>query len=360
MPSHNRKVSRQVHLQSAPPGQSDYDTDTANLTDNQYHVDMAVHAQPQRSAEELNMLVLRRWYPEVEYILAIAPFATLYTFAPDSQQWNKCETEGVLFVVQLEAQAGYPRYRLIILNRKSMVNFELDLVSMDNIEITTEYVIVQVPDEEGTPQIFGIWIFSDKSQVPDTREMIAATIVDCANRAEEHTQHAAELDGYPIYDSSEGAYQQSGNHVSQDSAWNPAPQQDQNSQYQQGQFYAHQQQQQQQQQVQHQQMPQQPQPQHSQSQFGQQIDLSRLFTKPQAPVEMEAQRFLDTQTPTQSGPNMHAYNSSALPHAHPASHDPNQGGAMWQPQQPMSSQFENPPQAHNPLLDLFKNASKLS
>ncbi|KAF1822727.1 PH domain-like protein [Dissoconium aciculare CBS 342.82] len=327
MPSHNRKVSRQVHLQSAPPGQSDYDTDTANLTDNQYHVDMAVHAQPQRSAEELNMLVLRRWYPEVEYILAIAPFATLYTFAPDSQQWNKCETEGVLFVVQLEAQAGYPRYRLIILNRKSMVNFELDLVSMDNIEITTEYVIVQVPDEEGTPQIFGIWIFSDKSQVPDMREVIAATIVDCANRAEEHTQHAAELDGYPIYDSSEGAYQQSGNH---------------------------------QQQVQHQQMPQQPQPQHSQSQFGQQIDLSRLFTKPQAPVEMEAQRFLDTQTPTQSGPNMHAYNSSALPHAHPASHDPNQGGAMWQPQQPMSSQFENPPQAHNLLLDLFKNASKLS
>jgi hypothetical protein len=353
MPSHNKRASRQAQLQSLPPGQSDYDTDTANLTDNQYHVEMAAQAQPQRSAEELNMLVLRRWYPEVEYILSIAPHATLYAFAPDTRQWNKLETEGVLFIVQLEAQAGYPRYRLIILNRKSMENFELDLVSMDNIEITTEYVIVQVPDEEGTPQVFGIWIYSDETQVPDTREIIAAMIVDCATRAEEHTQHAAELDGHPIYDSGPGEFETAENPTTQPSAWNQAPQQDHYAQYQQGPFLGHQQQQQQEATTQ-------PQPQQSQGQFGQQIDLSRLFSRPPAPAEMDAGRVLDAQIPVQGGSYAHDYSSAVPSHAHPAPHNANQQAGMWQTQQPGPPQFQDPPQSQNPLLDLFKNASKLA
>jgi hypothetical protein len=357
MPSHNKRASRQVQLQPLPPGQSDYDTDTANLTDNQYHVHMAAQAQPQRSTEELNMLVLRRWYPEVEHILSIAPFATLYAFAPETQQWNKCETEGVLFVVQLVAQAGYPRYRLIILNRKSMENFEVDLVSTDNIEITTEYVIVQVPDEEGTPQIFGIWIYSDDAQVPDTRERIAEMIVDCATRAEEHTQHAAELDGHPIYDSGPGETEIPENPATQQPAWSQMPQQDQYHQYQQAPFFA---QQQQQHIPQQQQPPPQLQPQQSQGQFGQQIDLSRLFSRPPAPAEMDAGRVLDAQTPTQAGMYAQGYSSAAPSHAHPAPHNAHQHAGMWQPQQPGSSQFQNPPQPQNPLLDLFKNASKLA
>jgi hypothetical protein len=304
------------------------------------------------------MLVLRRWYPEVEYILSIAPFATLYAFAPDSQQWNKLETEGVLFVVQLEAQAGYPRYRLIILNRKSMENFELDIVSMDNIEITTEYVIVQVPDEEGTPQIYGIWIYSDETQVPDAREVIAAMIVDCATRAEEHTQHAAELDGHPIYDSGTSEHEIPEDATNQQSAWIQIPQQDQHPHYQQAPFFAHQQQQQHM--PQQQLPPEQLQPQDSQGQFGQQIDLSRLFSRPPAPAEMEAQGVVDSQPPTQGSLYSHGYSSAAPSHAHPAPHNAHQQADMWQMQQSGSAQFQQPPQAQNPLLDLFKNASKLA
>jgi len=175
-----RKNARPSHLHPQA-GQSDYDTDTANLTDS----GPAVPPPPVRSNVELNMMVLRRWCPGVERILAIAPFAVLYLFSSDSQQWEKLDMQGTLFVCELAGEVC-PQYRVLILNRKSLDNFSLELVSTDDIQITEEFIIVQVLGEDHTPLIYGIWIFSDADAVPNTREQIAATLQDCAALAESH------------------------------------------------------------------------------------------------------------------------------------------------------------------------------
>ncbi|KAK5706699.1 hypothetical protein LTR97_001689 [Elasticomyces elasticus] len=118
---------------------------------------------PQRSNTELNLTVLRRYNPSINSIVSIAPFAVLYTFSPDSQAWEKCGVEGTLFICHLsDTGTGTGRYNAMILNRKSLENFEAELKSADDVEITDEYVILQsTMGDEGTPVIYGIWIFED-------------------------------------------------------------------------------------------------------------------------------------------------------------------------------------------------------
>lgn len=177
-----RKKSTRA-AQSNPQPVTDYDTDT-NLTD---ATASAMAAPPVRSNNELNLLVLRRYVPEMQQIICIAPFAVVYLFSPDSQQWEKCGIEGTLFVCQLQpAQSGgHARYNVVILNRKSLDNFVTELTSGEDIEITEQYVILQVIGEDGTPNIYGLWIFSDDQDQVDTREVVANAIQECAVRAEQ-------------------------------------------------------------------------------------------------------------------------------------------------------------------------------
>ncbi|TKA64269.1 hypothetical protein B0A55_02568, partial [Friedmanniomyces simplex] len=132
-------------------------------------------APPQRSNTELNLTVLRRYVPTISHILSIAPFAVIYTFSAETQAWEKCGIEGTLFVCQLE---GLGRYKAMILNRKGLDNFTTDLLHADDVEITDEYVILQAMGEEGTPVIYGIWIFEDGGSegITSTREMVAHMI----------------------------------------------------------------------------------------------------------------------------------------------------------------------------------------
>lgn len=186
-----KKNARAAQANSQPIAASDYDTDTANLTD---ATASAMAAPPVRSNNELNLLVLRRYVPQIERIMSIAPFAVVYLFSPESQQWEKCGIEGTLFVCQLQpARAGgHPRYNVVILNRKSLDNFVTELVSGEDIEITEQYVILQVIGDDGTPNIYGLWIFSDDQDQVNTREIVANAIQECAVRAEQ----AKEQNGY--------------------------------------------------------------------------------------------------------------------------------------------------------------------
>jgi hypothetical protein len=153
MPPKKRTTTRPAQRQ---PQQvvSDYDeTDTAAFTDN---AAANIAPPPSRTNTELNLLVLRRYCPDVERIVQIAPFAVVYSFSPDTQGWEKIGTEGTLFVCQL-AGASYSRYSVIILNRKSLDNFIVELVSAENVEITDSYVILQSPGEDGVDQIYGLF-----------------------------------------------------------------------------------------------------------------------------------------------------------------------------------------------------------
>jgi len=171
---------------------SDYDeTDTAAFTDN---AAANIAPPPSRTNTELNLLVLRRYCPDVERIVQIAPFAVVYSFSPDTQGWEKIGTEGTLFVCQLSG-ASYSRYSVIILNRKSLDNFIVELVSAENVEITDSYVILQTPGEDGVEQIYGLWIFSEDDVQPSTQEVVAMAIEECALRAEEGKKLAEEAYG---------------------------------------------------------------------------------------------------------------------------------------------------------------------
>ena len=188
MPS-KKKHARAAQLQPQPQPTSDYDTDTAAITD----VPPSMAPPPNRTNTELNLLVLRRYVPDIERIISVAPFAVVYLFSPETQQWEKSGVEGTLFVCQL-AGTQYPRYSVVILNRKSLDNFIMELVSGEDIEITEQYVILQVIGDDGTPNIYGLWIFSEDDNTPSVREVVANAIQECAVRAEMASANATKLE----------------------------------------------------------------------------------------------------------------------------------------------------------------------
>jgi hypothetical protein len=168
----NRAKSRGQQPQ-APPQPSDYETDAPPPA-------VDVPLPPPRSNEELNFSVLKRAYPELLAIEHVTPYAALYTFNLDNQQWEKVGIEGTLFVCQLTSSPiGAERYCAIILNRRGLDNFYLELTSSDEMEISDPYVILQ------GDQVYGIWIFADPppASTANCRIETAEKMMEIADRA---------------------------------------------------------------------------------------------------------------------------------------------------------------------------------
>lgn len=161
---------------------SDYESDlnaTAQLD--------AFPPPPARTNAQLNLSVLTRHEPLTTSILFIAPYAVVYTFSSASEQWEKCDIEGTLFVCQLASHpAGGERFSVIILNRRRLDNFKLELLEGGQVEDTEQFIILQDRDEQGSVRVFGLWIFSEPnpSSTAETREQVVRVIADCAARAE--------------------------------------------------------------------------------------------------------------------------------------------------------------------------------
>ncbi|KAI9818422.1 MAG: hypothetical protein M1827_000481 [Pycnora praestabilis] len=174
--------SRQNRPHSIGQQPSDYDSDLVNFSD------APPPPPPTRTNGELNLSVIRRHNSSVRSILSIAPYAVLYLFAPTTQQWEKSGIEGTLFICQLSlSEKGEERYAVTLLNRRGLDNFETDLLEGGDVEITDEYVILRVADEErGKQLIYGLWIFSEPapSSTANTRIINAQIIQDCAVQAE--------------------------------------------------------------------------------------------------------------------------------------------------------------------------------
>ncbi|KAI9659164.1 MAG: hypothetical protein M1831_003746 [Alyxoria varia] len=189
-----------------------------------------------RTTSTLNLAVLKRHHPTVTSILSTAPYAAVYAFSPDSSTWEKIGVEGTMFVVQLESSTSLngdttnsetdadndeeEHYAVIVLNRKSLANFRIDLAREDYVEITDEYVIVQgkpqvftqendeqqdsngqghdqqpaAPSQEQELAIYGLWIFTEPppSSTSETRNIMARLIHECAVRAEKSRARVAE------------------------------------------------------------------------------------------------------------------------------------------------------------------------
>lgn len=185
-----KKQSRPAQPYPQPaPADYDIDTDTADPTDT--IAAATIDLQPQRTNTELNLLILRRYIPAITHIVSIAPFAAVYLFSPETQLWEKCGIEGTLFVCQLSPSSpsttNSPRFKVVILNRKSLENFVADLCSPDDVEVTEQYVILQVASEdtrEGESRVYGLWIFDDEENAPGMRREVAERIQGCAAAAE--------------------------------------------------------------------------------------------------------------------------------------------------------------------------------
>ncbi|KAL9091871.1 MAG: hypothetical protein Q9165_004623 [Trypethelium subeluteriae] len=188
---------------------SDYETDTAILTDTGLPQDPP---PPSRTNEELNLAVLKRHNPSIIAILSIAPYAVVYKFSAIGSIWEKRGVEGTLFVVQLlpeqleydqsstldRSAISVARFGVVVLNRRGLDNFEAGLKSAEDVEVTEEYVILQVGREpsarahengamqEGEPDIIGLWIFAEPppSSTAQARILNAQIIQECAKQAE--------------------------------------------------------------------------------------------------------------------------------------------------------------------------------
>ena len=177
-----RKIKQrysQSYLQQ-PHQPSDYESDVNYVSD-------APPPPPTRSNAELNLSVIRRHDPAITSILSIAPYAVVYIFSPASQQWEKSGIEGTMFVCQLSpSELGAERYSVAVLNRRSLDNFRVELLDGSDVEITEDYVILQSNDEDGNPQVYGLWIFSEPppSSTANSRAINAQIIQECAIQAE--------------------------------------------------------------------------------------------------------------------------------------------------------------------------------
>ncbi|KAF2181870.1 PH domain-like protein [Zopfia rhizophila CBS 207.26] len=161
------------------PLPSDYETDAPANID--------TPLPPTRTNEELNLKVLRRHYPDVTSVHKVAQYAVLYLFSPETQ-WEKSGIEGTLFMCELTPSSiSADRFSVIILNRRGLNNFTVELTSRDNVEFSEPYVILQEQGEDGTQQIYGLWIFSEPppSSTATIRVETAEKIQELAARAEE-------------------------------------------------------------------------------------------------------------------------------------------------------------------------------
>lgn len=142
----------------------------------------------QMENDNLNLKVVNRHYSAVRAILSIAPYAVIYTFSPLISGWEKSGIEGTLFICELLPSAsGRPGYSVIILNRRGLENFAMELRSADDVEVTDEYIILQNREErENDPQIIGLWIFAEPppSSTAEARTANAQLIKACANQAD--------------------------------------------------------------------------------------------------------------------------------------------------------------------------------
>ena len=142
----------------------------------------------QNKNDDLNLKVVNRHYPAVRAILSIAPYAVIYAFSPSTSGWEKSGIEGTLFICELfPSVEGTQGYSVVVLNRRGLENFAMELRTADDVEVTDEYIILQNREEnEDHPQIIGLWIFAEPppSSTAEARTANAHLIKACATQAE--------------------------------------------------------------------------------------------------------------------------------------------------------------------------------
>ena len=158
---------------------SDYESDAHYLSD--------IPAPPlQRTDEELNLSVLKRHNQDVLGLEYVAPYVVVYVFSSESLSWEKSGMEGSTFLCALRPSAEYGyRCAVIVLNRRSLDNLQLELFSHESVEVSEEYIILK-REVNGLTQIYGLWVFREPSPSSTAHhpEEFAKKIQECAQEVE--------------------------------------------------------------------------------------------------------------------------------------------------------------------------------
>ncbi|ORY17624.1 hypothetical protein BCR34DRAFT_596802 [Clohesyomyces aquaticus] len=145
------KTKGRANNQLPPPQPSDYETDVPPQQ-------IDIQPPPPRSNEELNLSVLRRHYPDIVSIVHIAQYAAVYIYSRETQAWEKSGVEGTLFACELTPSlAGADRFGAVILNRRGLDNFRIEIPTEEELDISEGYVVMQGSDGI----VYGLWIFSE-------------------------------------------------------------------------------------------------------------------------------------------------------------------------------------------------------
>ena len=159
---------------------SEYESDVQNLSD--------IPVPPSdRTDEELNLSVLRRYSRDVLRLEYVAPYVVVYRFMPESLNWEKSGVEGSTFLCALKPNEGYGyRCAVVVLNRRSLENFIVELHSEDDVEMSEEYIILKT-EAKGQTAIYGLWVFREPppSSTAHHPEEFAKKIVACVAKVEQ-------------------------------------------------------------------------------------------------------------------------------------------------------------------------------
>jgi len=186
-----RKARHRQHPSTSGPRQvaaSDYESDAAQYLENRDQGPPPTNPNPPRDNTELSLRVLRRYQPAVRSIVAIAANAVAYNFSDATQGWEKHGAEGTMFICEQEpivAPTGHvlPRACVFVLNRRSMENLTIDLLSVTDCEVAGELIVFRLEDataaannhgdDAAGKKVLGLWIHADET---NTREVHAALI----------------------------------------------------------------------------------------------------------------------------------------------------------------------------------------
>lgn len=164
-----RKTRTRNHAASTsqPPLVSDYDSEA------QYTL-----PGTQRTREEINFSVLKRYVPSLTQILEIAASAYIYTLNNATSEWEKTGIEGTLFVCELTASpiTGTPRHCIVVLNRKGLENLIVESGEIQAVEIQDQFLLLKFRSREGEEEQEKILGFFMTTNGAEERERICLAV----------------------------------------------------------------------------------------------------------------------------------------------------------------------------------------
>jgi mRNA-decapping enzyme 1B len=114
----------------------------------------------EEARKQANLRLLQRSVdPSINNILGSATHVVLYKFAQSTQNWEKSNVEGSLFLAVKPSG-----YLIVIVNRSSPDNYLMELSASFQLQHNDPYLIFKQP-EQGETVIRGIWFPNSKERI---------------------------------------------------------------------------------------------------------------------------------------------------------------------------------------------------